>query len=91
MDNIINKDTKALTSFSFKVFFKKTEDEKDIVEKIDKVTAYINSYLQNKIFLGFHKQKDRNPPHTLPIQLETFRKGSDDAIYFKFKRIQFQN
>ncbi len=82
--NIIKKDTKVLTSFSFKVFFKKTEDEKIIVEKIDKVTAYINSYLRNKIFLDSISKKIENASDTLPIELETFRKGSDDVIYFKF-------
>jgi hypothetical protein len=48
----IKEDTQL--SFRFKVFFKRTDDEKSMIQKSDKISAYINTYLGSQGFLKKH-------------------------------------
>jgi hypothetical protein len=65
-------------SFAFKMFFKKTDDEKSMKEKSQKISNYIHSYLGSQAFLKkYGLSNDANETvkkgtkNTLPVHLDT--------------------
>jgi hypothetical protein len=78
-------------SFGFKVFFKKTDDEKSIKEKSQKIEAYMNTYLGSQAFLkkyGLSNETNdtvkKGTKNTLPVQLDIILSEENKECVLRF-------
>ena len=72
------------TSFKFRVFFNKKDNEKSILQKNDKIIASLYTYLNHRKFSEYLMKIVDNTTDIKPIQLEVSTNFEDKATYFNF-------
>jgi hypothetical protein len=81
----------ANISFAFKMFFKKTDDEKSMKEKSQKISNYIHSYLGSQAFLKKYgllyevsSTSKKGSKSTAPVKLDTILSVENRECMLKF-------